>query len=701
MFSSIKQKLKEVFDKMLGKESVSQILHVTPAISSEMEQRIDLWGKMYENKAPWLKQPTKDDPTSIESLGIPQLLASEKARTALLEFKSEITAPMIEDPEIQESSDTTQLNQFSQKSQNDGIESNDEEIKTDNPKKNENDAGNFGNNSNNRDNKTTFNSPQFHPSSTVKKTVPDGSTERADFLNKQYGKLLKNLRRNLEYGIAKGGLVIKPYVVWSDEPTINTKTEDAQSRDTETENTQSSNIQSGSNSKDLKQQSNDVTKQTNDVSEYKDNSTDKINTAKSTYTYSGDAKTKAEIEFDWVQADGFFPLAFNGSGDVTEAAFIQRKIDKNCIYSRLEYHKYYNHTVTIINKAYVSQSTTNTQSMSNQDLGREINLTDVPEWAGIEPETTIAGVDRLLFAYFRMPEANTVDMYSPLGISGYERAVGLIRQADIQYSRILWEYEGSELAIDIDRDALRPVEDENGETHSVNPTLQNRLFRYVDLGNDSDTYNVFSPQIRDQSLINGLNMLLMRIEDVEGVSRGTISDATQEAKTATELKILKQRSYQTNAEVQKAVQSTLEDVVYIMNVLCDLYNITPDGKYETSFEWDDSILVDVEAELGKRITLMNQGLASKVETRMWYFGETDAQAREALLKVQEENRQAVEDNIAIQSSLGRDNFDGQDNFNANNSKSAMAKKEKDNAKTEDRLRDKQPNGHSPFNKQAK
>ena len=188
---------------------------------------------------------------------------------------------------------------------------------------------------------------------------------------------------------------------------------------------------------------------------------------------------------------------------------------------------------------------------------------------------------------------------------------------------------------------------------------------------------------------------------VEGVSRGTISDATQEAKTATELKILKQRSYQTNAEIQRAVQGTLEDVVYIMNVLCDLYNITPDGKYETSFEWDDSILVDVEAELGKRITLMNQGLASKVETRMWYFGETDAQAREALLKVQEENRQAVEDNIAIQSSLGRDNFDGQDNFNANNSKSAMAKKEKDNAKTEDSLKDKQPNGHSPFNKQAK
>jgi hypothetical protein len=33
---------------------------------------------------------------------------------------------------------------------------------------------------------------------------------------------------------------------------------------------------------------------------------------------------------------------------------------------------------------------------------------------------------------------------------------------------------------------------------------------------------------------------------------------------------------------------------------------------------------------------------------MWYHGETERQAREALLKIQEENRQAVEDNLMTQ-----------------------------------------------------
>jgi hypothetical protein len=122
----------------------------------------------------------------------------------------------------------------------------------------------------------------------------------------------------------------------------------------------------------------------------------------------------------------------------------------------------------------------------------------------------------------------------------------------------------------------------------------------------------------------------MRIEDVSGLSRGSLSDVTTVVKTATELKIMKQRSFQTNAHIQKAIQKALKDTVYVMNVYCDLYNITPDGEYEVSFEWDDSIIADSDVELSQRILLIQNGLASKLETRMWYFGETENQAKEAL-----------------------------------------------------------------------
>jgi A118 family predicted phage portal protein len=263
----------------------------------------------------------------------------------------------------------------------------------------------------------------------------------------------------------------------------------------------------------------------------------------------------------------------------------------------------------------------------------------------MQPKTIIEDVDRLLFAYFKMPEANTVDPYSPLGVSGYSRVSQLIKDADMQYSRLLWEFEGGELAIDVDRDALKFIEEANGSTHSILPEKQNRLFRKVDLNNE-ETYNVFAPALRDVSLVHGLNTILTRIEDACGLSRGTLSEVnTQEAKTATELKILKQRSYATNADIQTALQDALEDMIYVMDVYCTLYEITPPGEYNTSFEWDDSIIIDNESELSKRITLMQNGLASKLETRMWYFGETENQAKLALQQIEEESTQAMLQNI--------------------------------------------------------
>ena len=250
-----------------------------------------------------------------------------------------------------------------------------------------------------------------------------------------------------------------------------------------------------------------------------------------------------------------------------------------------------------------------------------------------------------------MPEANTVDPSSPLGMSGYGRAVDLIRDADEQYSRLLWEFEATEAAIDVDRDALKPYEDASGATHTIRPDLQNRLFRKLDLGND-DLYQPYLPSIRDASLINGLNTILTRIEDVCALSRGTISTSNVEATTATELKILRQRSYSMNADIQKTLEGTLRDVIKIMDIYCTLYKIVPEADYEVSFEWDDSILVDTAEEMSKRVTLIANGIYSKTEFRMWYFGETEAQARQALKIIEDENKKSIMENAKLQQEAG-------------------------------------------------
>ena len=50
---------------------------------------------------------------------------------------------------------------------------------------------------------------------------------------------------------------------------------------------------------------------------------------------------------------------------------------------------------------------------------------------------------------------------------------------------------------------------------------------------------------------------------------------------------------------------------------------------------------------------MDKGLESQVSLRMWYFGETEAQAQDALNKIAEEKREAIENNMMMSSALGQ------------------------------------------------
>lgn len=587
---SLWDKLKGAINHMLGRDVIEKVLSVRPAVSSDMINAIQLWSAMYEGRAPWLKESEPGSPERVVSLGLPALIASEKARMVTLEMESEITPPMKdvekENPDYVPPSVDEATGQV-----------------------------NMG-----------------RESMMITEPEPDGPTERADFLNKQYkNKLLKHIRRQVEYGIAKGGIIIKPCLrIYEDgEASIETRDEEGKERE---------DVERMSSEKPL---------------------------------------PKYEFDFDFVQADRFYPLSFDNNGKITEAAFIQTKVDNDKIYTRLEHHLLEGHTVTVRNYAFVSNNIEGRLKgiiREADSLGKPCKLTDVPEWANLEEEVVIKNVDRPLFAYFKMPEANTIDPYSPLGVSAYSRVVSLIKDADEQYSRMLWEFEGGELAIDVDRDALKIQELTNGRYQTTMPAKQERLFRKVDL-NSEETYNVFAPPLRDESISNGLNLILMRIEDAVGFSRGTISEDIGVAiKTATELKINKQRSYSANRDIQLALEDALKDAVYAMDVYCTLYNVTPPGEYEMSFEWDDSIIVDTEAELEKRMSMISAGITSKLETRMWYFGETENQAKAALQKVEDEKKQSMETNIQAQAQLG-DVAQGKDFSGNNNNPEANAKKQ--------------------------
>lgn len=329
------------------------------------------------------------------------------------------------------------------------------------------------------------------------------------------------------------------------------------------------------------------------------------------------------IEVDLTQADNFFPTSFNSRGEVTGAVFVDTKTIGDYKYSRLEYHNLMQDGYYIANRAYKTKNIDNTET-----LGNEILLTEVSEWEDLEPEVTIKNVDKPLFAYFKIPIANTIDTTSPLGVSVYSRAINDIKEADKQYSRLLWEFEGGELAVDASSDCF--LKDNEGNWKL--PEGRERLFRAHEYSSSETKkpFETFSPTIRDESLLNGLNSLLKQIEYKCGLAYGTISDPQQVDKTAEEIKTSKQRSYQSITDTQKALQKALEHLVYCMSVIGQLSGLPTKGKHEVSFKWDDSILVDAEKERIQDRQDVAMGAMSLIEYRMKWYGETEEQAKKMI-----------------------------------------------------------------------
>lgn len=330
--------------------------------------------------------------------------------------------------------------------------------------------------------------------------------------------------------------------------------------------------------------------------------------------------SEGHIEVDMVQADRFFPTKFNSRG-VTAAVFAESLTVGKKVYTRLEYHQHEGTMYHINNKAFVKQDLDNVEV-----LGKEVPLTAVPEWANLQEEVTLKNVKMPLFAYFKIPNANNVDDTSPLGVSVYSRAINDIKEADNQWTRLLWEFEGSELAIDADITLFKKDDKGNYEF----PKGKDRLFRMMDLDDNAEKYKVFAPAIRDENLINGFNAILRRIEFNVGLAYGTLSDPNTVDKTAEEIKASKQRSHSTVSDIQKSLQTALEQLVYAMDVMAQLSGLSGRKKYEMRFDWDDSIVTDREQDRKQDIQDVSMGIMRPEEYRAKWYGETVEQARKNL-----------------------------------------------------------------------
>lgn len=321
----------------------------------------------------------------------------------------------------------------------------------------------------------------------------------------------------------------------------------------------------------------------------------------------------------FVQADSFFPISFDDAGDITRCVFLDQFREGSAIYTRVEYHKIEGGVMTIKNRVF--------KAMTEGVLGAEIPISSVPRWQTLTDQMVFDHVQKLPFGYLKIPLANQEDNDSPLGVSCYSRGIHLIKDADIRYSQINWEYKSKEAAIHIAESLLK----RNPDTQAFEyPAGDERLYRELDYNSgavDKPLLDVYSPEIRDQSLFNGLNQQLRRIEFACNLAYGTLSDPNNTDKTAEEIRASKQRSYSFVESCQGALQNALEDYVAAIDFWATIYNLAPSGGYHVSYKWDDSIVVDTEKERQTDRADVAMGAMQLWEYRVKYYDEDPATAK--------------------------------------------------------------------------
>ncbi len=334
-------------------------------------------------------------------------------------------------------------------------------------------------------------------------------------------------------------------------------------------------------------------------------------------------KPLSENTAEFVTADKFIPLSFSDSGKPTSLAFVTAKqIKSDSIYRKFEIHEIKGDILSIKNMCY--------HSTSENDIGKRCNLAEVEDWANLPEETSYNTKGRNLFGYYRNPIKNTIDD-TFCGVSIYDNAIQLIKNADVQYGRLEWEFESGERAINVDITALKPQAIlDNGKTTLVAPKLNERLYKGLNLqtGDNAELYKEFSPAFRDSNIINGLEQHKRAIEFAVGLSYGDLSNTQSVEKTATEIKHAKQRKYNRVNVIESKLKECLEDYCY--GLAC--FNNCATSGYEFICNFSDSILTDEETERKQDIQDVSIGALPLWRYIMKWQGLTEDEAKAQALE---------------------------------------------------------------------
>ena len=286
---------------------------------------------------------------------------------------------------------------------------------------------------------------------------------------------------------------------------------------------------------------------------------------------------------DYIEPGNFAPTETDSNGNILGCVFQTQIHRGDYTYTRLEWHRFEDVTAEdgtpsrvyrITNYAY-KKRTGNIGNTVSTSPGDQIALTEVKEWADIQPDVYAENVEMPLFAYFKNPTPNRIDRTSPLGVPVWCNALKELKDLDIAWSRKSTEIEDSKHMTFVAQSAIQYA-----EQHGVKLP---RFLRGLEMGVDADStvHEHVSTLLTDQRIAD-INSILSMISTKCGFSQGFFQlDEKTGMMTATQVEADDQETIRTIKNIRDALQDSIMHLLYACNKMADGVIGDPDVTWET------------------------------------------------------------------------------------------------------------------------
>lgn len=338
-----------------------------------------------------------------------------------------------------------------------------------------------------------------------------------------------------------------------------------------------------------------------------------------------------KILVDIVPADRFYPTRINAAKEVEACFFTDFAKYNGRDVVRCEFHDMRADGYYIHNEAYYDDA---------GSMQGSFDWTQVPEWADLEADYKITGLDRPLFAVLKMPFANSIDNTSRLPVSLYANSMDALEELDRIYGEFLHEVHSGKRKRIVAADAVNPKLKVPGMERFVPipfRDLVTDLYLVLDTGSEGKPFDDYTPELRIEAYQQALNVQLRMIERQCGFTQGTFCFDVREGRmTATQVTSDDRDTYNTIKAIQdRGLKKGLEDLVYIYGVYADLHGLAPAGPLAPVVSFGDSVFEDTQTEFARRMQMVSADILKPEALLAWYFGCDETEAAKLMPEPQE------------------------------------------------------------------